>query len=82
MKILSKKMRNSCGGQVVVEYILLIAVMGSLIFSLLGFLKGELLLPADKICTEGDKSFACSLQRISQGFGTSDPHFRFFNLLR
>ncbi len=68
-------------GQTAIEYVLLIAAMAAIIFSLMGYLKGQIL-AEEGSCAAGDNSLGCSLQRISSSLGTSDPTFRFFILKR
>ncbi len=68
-------------GQAAVEYLLLIAAMAAVIFSLMNYLKTEIL-GNQANCAAGERSLGCSLQRISDTLGASDPNFRFFRLKR
>ena len=81
MVLMKKIGKLKADGQAAIEYVMLIAAMAAIIFSMLSYLKAEILgRGAD--CTPDDKSLGCSLQKIVDGLGTSGPNFRFFVLKR
>jgi Flp pilus assembly pilin Flp len=68
-------------GQTAIEYIFLVAVMSLIIFRILTLLKDNILAKTNP-CPAADKSLGCTIQRIGNSFGASDPTFRFFTLRR
>ena len=66
-------------GQTSVEYILLVGAMAAVIFSILSGLRARIL-PAQTPCPETDQSLGCSLSRIVESMGSTDPTFRYFRL--
>ena len=80
--LMKKKGKLGTRGQAAIEYVMLIAAMAAIIFSMLNYLKTEILGRQGVDCTPGDRSLKCSLQKIVDGLGTNDPNFRFFVLKR
>lgn len=66
-------------GQTSVEYILLLAAMSVIIFSLLTGIRDRIL-PRVRPCPENDPTLGCKLARIVDSMGSTDPSFRFFRL--
>ena len=63
-------------GQTAVEYILLIAVMALVIFSVFSIIKEKVLAGAEN-CTPGQRSLICQFHKV---FSKND--FRYWRLLR
>lgn len=66
-------------GQTSVEYILLVAAMSAIIFSILSGLRDRII-PRITPCPETDVSLGCQLSRIVSSMGTADPNFRYFRI--
>ena len=83
-KKLSKFLKHNESGQTSVEYILMLAVMVTLITSLMGIAKDRILGNVEN-CGAGTASLACSLQRIvnfGSNPGDTENNFRYFTLRR
>jgi len=74
-----KDFPNREEGQTSVEYILLVAAMAVVIFSILGGLRTRIL-PSANPCPPEDTTLGCQLSRIVQSLGTTDPSFRYFRI--
>lgn len=74
-------MKTNESGQTSVEYILLVATMAFVIFTVLGNVRDRIL-SSQNPCPPEDRSLGCSITRVLSGFGTTDPNFRYFNLRR
>ncbi|MEC7275269.1 MAG: hypothetical protein VXV96_03030 [Bdellovibrionota bacterium] len=74
-----KRIRKSESAQTSVEYILLVGVMAFVIFTVLGNVRDRILADQNP-CPPEDTSLGCSLSRVIDGFGTTDPNFRYFTL--
>lgn len=87
MKKIAQHFKKSESGQVAVEYVLLIAVMSSLIFGLLGKVKDSML-PDPDACESGvavgagnaGKPLGCAFINVMNTLGTSDGGYRYFTL--
>lgn len=77
-KLLRKLSKNE-KGQTSVEYILLVAAMAAVIFSIFSGLKDRIL-PGATPCPDADKSLGCQLSRVVNSMGSTDPTFRYFRL--
>lgn len=66
-------------GQTSVEYILLVAAMAAILFSILSGLRDRIV-PRVTPCPDDDLSLGCQLSRIVSAMGTTDPSFRYFRI--
>ena len=68
--VLMKKMgKLKADGQAAIEYVMLIAAMAAVIFSMLNYLKTEILGQQGVDCAPNERSLKCSLQKIVDGTG-------------
>lgn len=79
MKEALDHLRKDEKGQTSVEYILLLAAMSVIIFSLLTGIRDRIL-PRVRPCPENDPTLGCKLARIVDSMGSTDPTFRYFRL--
>lgn len=68
-------------GQTSVEYILMIAVVAILIFSMMNKIRDNLLARTIP-CPPEDRSLGCSISRSASTIGATDTTFRYFTLRR